>query len=55
LHLDVAYPAPICQVVEQVRAHVREGLERLAGLTTSRLDVTVNHIVPARPARPRVR
>jgi uncharacterized alkaline shock family protein YloU len=54
LHLDVAYTAPVCQVAEQVRTHVREGLQRLTGLTTTRLDVTVHHIVTTAPARPRV-
>ena len=54
LHLDVAYTVPVCQVVEQVRMHVREGLQRLTGLTTTRLDVTVHHIVTTQPPRRRV-
>jgi len=54
LHLDVAYSAPICQLSEEVRTHVRDGLRRLTGLTTTRLDVTVHHIVTTTPARRRV-
>ena len=54
LHVDVAYAAPICQLVEEVRTHVRDGLQRLTGLTTTRLDVTVHHIVTTSPARRRV-
>jgi uncharacterized alkaline shock family protein YloU len=54
LQLDVRYPSPVCEVVEQVRSHVREGLERLTGLRVTRLDVTVRHIVGERPVRARV-
>lgn len=54
LHLDIAYPAPACQIVEQVRAHVRAGLLRLTGLSTTRLDVTVHHLVGERPNPPGV-
>ena len=54
LHLDVDYPAPVCQLAEAVRTHVRDGLQRLTGLTTTRLDVTVHHIVTEAPARRRV-
>ena len=54
LHLDVAYTAPVCQLAEEVRTHVRDGLRRLTGLTTTRLDVTVHHIVTTPPPRRRV-
>jgi uncharacterized alkaline shock family protein YloU len=54
LHLDIAYTAPVCQLAEEVRTHVREGLQRLTGLTTTRLDVTVHHIVTTQPPRRRV-
>jgi len=54
LHIDVAYTAPVCQIAEEVRTHVRHGLRRLTGLTTTRLDVTVDHIVTIAPPRPRV-
>lgn len=54
MQLDVRYPLPVCEVVEEIRSHVREGLERLTGLHVTRLDVTVRHIVRDRPLRARV-
>jgi uncharacterized alkaline shock family protein YloU len=54
LHLDVGYAVPVCHVVNDVRTHVQEGLERLTGLTTTRLDVTVHHIITSPRTKRRV-
>jgi uncharacterized alkaline shock family protein YloU len=54
LSISVRWPAPVPEVCDAVRQHVRDRLAELTGLTVAEVSITVTDLI-TRAAAPRVR
>lgn len=54
VEVATTWPTPLARLTEQVRAHVTERVGTLAGVTVSRVDVTVADVVHLDEPPPRV-
>jgi uncharacterized alkaline shock family protein YloU len=55
VRLALAYPSPVRETCGQVRSSIGAQVQRLTGISVSRLDVQVTALVPAGPGTGRVR
>jgi uncharacterized alkaline shock family protein YloU len=55
LEISVRWPAPVPEVTDQVRSHVRERVMELAGLSADEVDITVADLATDISPPPRAR
>ena len=51
LDVTVAYPAPVWTVSDQIRARIREDIDRFTGLAVGEIDLQVGVVRPVVPRR----
>jgi hypothetical protein len=54
LRVSVAYPAPVREVTQRLREHVRSVVGRLTGLDVRQVDIEIARLVPPEPPERRV-